>query len=99
MSGIVSGTFSSQEKKKNIMEQNASHVNATIFGLKPVLTTKVITTDTVNASRLKLGPDTMLHTSHRSIIILTSDFNDYLLLLSKNLGFSFSLPMHPYSRH
>ena len=69
MSGIVSGTFSSQEKKKkNIMEQNASHVNATIFGLKPVLTTKVITTDTV---RLKLGPDTVLHTS---IIILTSDF-------------------------
>ena len=67
------------------MEQNASHVNATIFGLKPVLTTKVIMTDTV---RLKLGPDTVLHTS---IIILTSDFNDYLLLLSKNLGFSFSL--------
>ena len=59
----MSGTFSSQEKKKNIMEQNASHVNATIFGLKPVLTTKVITTDTV---RLKLGPDTVLHTSHPS---------------------------------
>ena len=71
------------------MEQNASHVNATIFGLKPVLTTKVITTDTV---RLKLGPDTVLHTSHH-IIILTSDFNDYLLLLSKNLGFSFSLAL------
>ena len=69
------------------MEQNASHVNATIFGLKPVLTTKVIMTDT---GRLKLGPDTVLHTSI-IIIILTSDFNDYLLLLSKDLGFSFSL--------